>query len=156
MQGRGFRDSAEFCHPEDCARIHECVGDAAFYLHDAPQALRFEVRGAVSAEVAQALEQSLRTALSILNCRPLIIDLRRAPHVDAEAQPLLAGLSASGARLLVGDELLAVVGASTKRQPELAGQVPLPRLRRWWCRLLRALHPRCICGSCNPARIWSL
>lgn len=150
-----FRDSG-ICHhpPEDC--VCTVVESGPVYLHDEPDALRFEVRGRLDGRAAAEIRASAATAASMRNGRPVVIDLRRAAELDAEAPALLAAAAGPHVRFLLRDGQLGRLAAALPRKPRLAGERPLPRLRRWTCALLALLRPGCSCRFCSAERVWSL
>lgn len=66
-------------------------------LHDGPEALRFQLEGKLIGPWVRELEQSWRTASSILGQKPLIIDLQDVTFIDNDGRELLARLEQAGA-----------------------------------------------------------
>ncbi|MCS7044524.1 MAG: hypothetical protein N2036_14920 [Bryobacteraceae bacterium] len=132
------------------------MGEPSVYLHDEPDALRFEVRGRLDRRAAAEILASAATAASMRNGRPLVIDLRRVEAMDEEAPAMLAAASAPEPVFLLGDAQIEPVAAAVARRPQLVRESPLPRLRRWWCALLGRLRPGCCCRMCLTQRVWSL
>lgn len=129
---------------------------ATVYLHDEPDALRFEVRGRLDGRAAREIRASAATAASMRNGRPLVIDLRRAAEVEAAASALLADSAGPETVFLLRDGQLGRFAGAVPRKPRLAGERRLPRLRRWACSLLSLIRPGCGCRLCTPERVWSL
>lgn len=125
-----------------------------FYLHDEPDALRLEVRGRLDRPLAGQILASIATARSMLNGRPIVMDLRKTAPLEPEASAVIAQLPE--VRFLAGEENLERVSAVSLRRPSLVSEPRLPLLRRWWCALLRRMRPRCSCSFCSTERVWSL
>jgi hypothetical protein len=132
------------------------VATGNFYLHDLPDVLRFEIQGAVSAELADALRRSVGTASSVLGQRTLLLDLRSAAWMDAEARSTLAGIARDGARLMVREDHLSEFVPLLSRPATPAGETVQPRWRRILCRMAAGLRRGCRCLACASARYWSL
>jgi len=126
------------------------------YLHDQPDALRFEVRGGLDETLLEEMRASLATARSMLNGRLLVFDLRRASWIAPGVSGQLAALAGAGTRILARDEQLPDVLAALPREARPVEGSRFPPLRRAWCFLLHVLRPGCSCSSCQPQRVWSL
>lgn len=128
----------------------------AFYLHDHPAALRFEIRGALSHELADAMLQSLKTARSIAGGRTLLLDLRSATRLESAALGGLARLAGFGARFLVREDHLPLLAPLLQRSAAPAGESPQPGWRRALCRAAAFFRRSCRCLSCARTRFWML
>jgi len=71
-----------------------------YYLHDAPEAFRFELSGSLSGPGAQSVYHAWRTALSILGKRPLSVDITAVSDVDERGRSLLLLWRRHGVRII--------------------------------------------------------
>jgi hypothetical protein len=126
------------------------------YLHDQPDALRFEVRGGLDETLLAEMRASLATARSMLNGRPLVFDLRRASWIAPGIPGQLAALAGAGTRILARDEQLPDVSAALPREARLVEESRFSPLRQAFCFVLHLLRPGCSCSSCQPQRVWSV
>jgi len=156
MRAQGLRDSEMFCHRARAARIWKGVTASGVYLHDTPAALRYEIRGELTAPAAESLRRSVDTALSILGRRVLLLDLTRAHGLDEGAREVLRELAARGAQFVAAGEQAGELGRSLQRSPRPA---PAPAISGWrahLCRLASWLRLRCACLACEAPRLWVL
>ena len=75
-------------------------GDFRYYMHDGTTAFSFELAGRLSDEDARELEQTWRTASSMIGDRSLIVDLSYVTGIDVAGQKLLRGWHDRGAQLV--------------------------------------------------------
>lgn len=130
------------------------MSSAAFFLHDQPDALRFEVRGRLDAESAAELVRSAETALSIRAGRPLLLDLRAAEALEASAREALQRLAGYGAQFLAAGEHADELRLSLRREPRPLTEHGLSFWKRMVCRLFHWIGFRCACLTCAPRRAW--
>jgi len=69
------------------------------YLHDSVKTFGFVLRGKLTGEAVQSLEQAWITATSILDGKEVFVDLSALTAANAEGIELLHRITASGARL---------------------------------------------------------
>ena len=75
-------------------------GDFRYYMHDSATAFSFELAGRLSDDGARELEQTWRTAFSVIGGRSLIVDLSYVTGIDTAGQKLLRGWHDRGAQLV--------------------------------------------------------
>jgi anti-anti-sigma regulatory factor len=75
--------------------------DFVYYMHDASAAFRFQLRGDLSDERTQDLEQARQTASSIMGERRLVVDLTGLTSIDAAGRRLLKEWQVLGAQMTV-------------------------------------------------------
>jgi hypothetical protein len=75
-------------------------GDFRYYMHDSATAFSFELAGRLSDDGARELEQTWRTAFSVIGDRSLIVDLSYVTGIDLAGQKLLRGWHDRGAQLV--------------------------------------------------------
>lgn len=71
-----------------------------YYMHDGKTAFRFELAGTLNNEGARRLEQSWRTASSVVGDRRLIVDITFVTSVDEQGRELLVRWHGQGAHLV--------------------------------------------------------
>ena len=71
-----------------------------YYIHDEMEALRLEIRGPLLGHGVTSLDQAWRTGSSILNGRPLLIDLVSVEETDENGRDLLLAWHRMGARIM--------------------------------------------------------
>lgn len=76
-------------------------GGLRYYMHDGPDAFRFELTGRLSKDAAQDLIQAWRTAASTIGKRGVIIDLSGLAGIDRSGHELLDRWAGEGAQLAV-------------------------------------------------------
>lgn|GEM_PF-3182523 len=126
------------------------------YLHDTPSALRFEIRGELTASAAEALRRSVDTAMSILGRRAILLDLTRAQGADEGAREVLRELAARGAQFVAAGDQAGEWSRSLQRKPQ---PLPAPAMGGWRalaCRLASRFRLRCACLACDGPRLWML
>jgi len=94
-------------------------------VHDAPEALTFQVEGKLIGAWARELEQSWRRALSLRRCKAPIVDLTETMYIDEEGKRVLATLFREGAFFLTAGPMTKSIvaevvapGAGTVRSGE--------------------------------------
>lgn len=90
--------------PETARFLHHRPGRFSYYMHDESAAFRFRLAGDLSEANTAELDQARVTASSILNGRPLIVDLTDLDSVDREAGQLIARWHGLGAQLVVATQ----------------------------------------------------
>jgi hypothetical protein len=75
--------------------------DLCYYMHDGPDAFRFELTGRLSQDAARDLEQAWCTAASTIGKRRVIIDLSGLTGIDRNGHELLDRWAGAGAQLAV-------------------------------------------------------
>jgi len=76
------------------------TGDFRYYMHDGLAAFSFELAGRLSDEGARELQETWRTASSMIGDRSLIVDLSYVTSIDAGGQRLLRGWHDRGAQFV--------------------------------------------------------
>jgi len=71
-----------------------------YYMHDEPDAFRFELSGSLSGDGARSVFQAWRTALSILGRRPMIVDISFVDEADQRGSALLRFWHRQGTRIV--------------------------------------------------------
>jgi len=132
------------------------VAAGNFYLHDLPEALRFEIRGPLDSSLIEQILASWSTARSILRGRPVELDLRQAELPVGALQHIFAPLAQERIRWLVREDQLEPARHVLQRSPKPAAGQHAPAVRKWWCGFLRYFRPRCCWSLCAPARLWIL
>jgi hypothetical protein len=69
------------------------------YIHDGPEALRFELAGQLKNGSCQQLEGAWKTAMSIAEGKRKLIGIAGLSSVDADGEALLERLRAEGAQI---------------------------------------------------------
>jgi hypothetical protein len=88
-----------------------------YYMHDGPNAFRFELAGHLNREGAYQLEQAWRTALSIIGDRKLIVDITFLTGADAQGHTLIQQWHANGARLIAHTQASRTLAESILGEP---------------------------------------
>jgi hypothetical protein len=86
--------------------------DLCYYMHDGPDAFRFELTGRLSEDAARDLERAWRTAASTIGKRRVIIDLSGLTGISRDGHELLDRWAGEGAQLAVVNHR-----AATRLQP---------------------------------------
>jgi anti-anti-sigma regulatory factor len=108
------------------------------YLHDSSRTLRFRLVGELTGAWASELEQSWRTAASILKSKELIIDLTEVTSTDDEGDRILRDISQSGARFITASpQNDALAQRISGRTPASLPLLPLRNWRKLLCWLTR-------------------
>jgi len=122
--------------------------DLCYYMHDGPDAFRFELTGRLSRDAARDLEQAWRTAASMIGQRRVIIDLSGLTGIGRDGHELLDKWAGEGAQLAVVNHR-----AATRLQPMIDRPVtvltaaavattrPLARAALWCAAFLTFASP---------------
>jgi len=98
-------------------------------MHDEASAFRFEIEGSLTGSAVSRLEQSWRTALSVIGNRSLVITVGQLTSIDAAGRALLCRWRDAGAhfvarspltKILIGS-ILGELVPSAKRTPKSDG-----------------------------------
>ena len=104
-----------------------------YYIHDQPDSLRLELAGSLSGKGVENIRDAWQTALSVIDNRPVIVDVTFVTETDDGGRGLLELWHRSGAQILAASrESRAIV------QPIVSEPVPAPAMRPGWLRRLRA------------------
>jgi ABC-type transporter Mla MlaB component len=71
-----------------------------FYIHDLATSFRIELEGDLSGKAVLELEQSWRTAGSVIGDRALVIAVGNVSNIDLAGRALLQSLHRAGARFV--------------------------------------------------------
>lgn len=71
-----------------------------YYMHDGPNAFRFELAGDLDNEGARELDQAWRTAAAVIGDRSLVIDMTFVTAAGRDGRSLIARWYAEGAHLI--------------------------------------------------------
>src|SRR5690348_5865564 len=88
-----------------------------YYLHDGPNAFRFELAGDLDDEGARRLDQDWRTASSVIGDRALIVDMTFVTSVDKEGRALLVRWHREGALLIANSKASQALAESILGEP---------------------------------------
>jgi len=88
-----------------------------YYMHDGPNAFRFELSGNLNREGVWRLDQDWRTASSMLGDRRLIVDMTFVTGVDEAGRALLAGWHREGALLVANSKVSRALAESILGEP---------------------------------------
>ncbi|MBI5085442.1 MAG: hypothetical protein HZB13_12690 [Acidobacteria bacterium] len=86
------------------------------YLHDHPDALRFELAGALRGEGVKEFEQSWKTAASTLRGRGVVVDLSGVNGIDGAGERLMRAMVDAGARLVTANRKTEAMAAGFSRR----------------------------------------
>ncbi len=75
-----------------------------YYMHDGPNAFRFELAGNLNREGARRLYQDWRTASSTIGDRRLIVDMTFLTDADERGRALLVRWCREGARIIANSK----------------------------------------------------
>jgi hypothetical protein len=116
-----------------------------YYMHDEPDAFRFELSGSLSGEGAESVYHAWRTALSIIRQRPLTVDITFVEDADERGRSLLLLWRRQGARIVAASRESHALAESILGEP-----LPAPLTKPGLFARLRAL----LCGrAAAPAEI---
>jgi len=115
------------------------TGDFRYYMHDGSAAFSFELAGRLSDEGARELQETWRTASSMIGDRSLIVDLSYVTGVDAAGEKLLRGWHEQGAQLVARSaqarallqSITGQAGAELSATARHATWLPFQRVVRW-------------------------
>src|SRR3977135_498017 len=94
--------------------------DLNYYMHDGATSFRFEIDGSLSGSAAMELEQSWRTASSLIGNRTLIIAVGRISRIDPCGRALLLAWHQGGAQFVAKSPLATTLVGSILGQPVLS------------------------------------
>jgi hypothetical protein len=94
--------------------------DLNYYMHDGATSFRFEIDGSLSGSAAMELEQSWRTASSMIGNRTLIIAVGRISRIDPCGRALLLAWHQGGAQFVTKSPLATTLVGSILGQPVLS------------------------------------
>jgi len=69
-------------------------------MHDEATSFRFEIEGRLAGDAARRLEQSWRTALSVIGNRPLVIAVGQLTSIDPSGRALLCKWREAGVQFV--------------------------------------------------------
>jgi len=75
-----------------------------YYMHDGPNAFRFELMGNLDHEGARRLNQDWRTASSVIGDRRLLVDMTFVTDADEQGRALIARWHWEGAQLIANSK----------------------------------------------------
>jgi ABC-type transporter Mla MlaB component len=104
------------------------------YLHDEAASFRFQIEGSLAGSAARQLEQSWRTALSVIGGRPLVINIGRLTRIDRSGRALLCKWRETGAQFIAGSSLTKILVGAMIGQPITSGQKRTNSERWAWFR----------------------
>ena len=84
-----------------------------YYMHDGPNAFRFELAGILNHEGARQLDQDWRTASAVIGDRRRIVDLTFVTGADEQGKALLLRWHREGARLIANSKASRLLVEST-------------------------------------------
>jgi hypothetical protein len=113
-----------------------------YYLHDEWDAFRFELAGSLSGEGAQSIYQAWRTALSIVDDRPVIFDITFVVEADERGRALLLLWHQSDARIIAASPKSRALA-----EPILGEALPAPPAKQSWLQRLSAVILQHLTGS---------
>jgi hypothetical protein len=93
------------------------ASDFRYYMHDGTAAFSFELAGRLSDDGARELQQTWRTASSVIGDRSLIVDLSYVTCIDVAGQKLLRGWHDGGAQLVAKSPQARALVQSITGQP---------------------------------------
>jgi hypothetical protein len=94
--------------------------DLKIYIHDGTTSFRFEIEGSLSGKGARELEQSWRTASSVIRNRSLVIAVGKVNRIDPFGRALLRRLHEAGARFVAKSPLAKTLVGSITGQPAVS------------------------------------
>jgi hypothetical protein len=94
--------------------------DLNYYMHDGATSFRFEIDGSLCGSAAMELEQSWRTASSVIGNRTLIIAVGRISRIDPCGRALLLAWQQGGAQFVGKSPLATILVGSILGQPVLS------------------------------------
>ncbi len=120
------------------------------YQHDSAAMFRFVLRGDLTRDQVESLEHAWTTAQSILNGKPLVVELSGITSADEFGVNLLSRMRKSGAGLTA-----ALPPESEALLRALGVPVPAPRGRWTKSKVLRFLTCAISGKWRSPARLWA-
>jgi hypothetical protein len=92
-------------------------------MHDGPASFRFEIEGSLAGSAAMELEQSWRTASSVIGNRPLVIAFHDVSRIDPCGRALLLAWRQGGAQFIAKSPLARILVGAILGQPVLSVRV---------------------------------
>jgi hypothetical protein len=89
-------------------------------MHDGPASFRFEIEGSLAGSAAMELEQSWRTASSVIGNRPLVIAFDDVSRIDPCGRALLLAWRQGGAQFVAKSPLARTLIGAILGQPVLS------------------------------------
>jgi hypothetical protein len=83
---------------------HRKTQSLNYYMHDGPNAFRFELAGALTGEDARRVEMDWHTASSVIGARRFVVDLTYIKEIDPIGRDLLLRWQESGAKFAAGTQ----------------------------------------------------
>ena len=77
------------------------MSDFVYHIHDGTDAFRFQLSGDLAGVGVREVEQTWRTASSVIGDRGLVVDLSSVTSVDPSGRELLERWREAGARIIV-------------------------------------------------------
>ena len=114
-----------------------------YYIHDAHDALRFELAGSLSGAGVDSVDQAWRTSLSIIGNRPLIIDITFVVGADERGCAVLYTWHRSGARIIAASPESGALAEAVLGEPVLAEPIPETHRKQSWLQRLRGFVLGC-------------
>ena len=106
------------------------------YIHDEATSFRFQIEGSLAGNAAGQLEQSWRTALSVIGSRPLVIHVGPLTRIDRSGRALLCRWREAGAQFIASSSLTRTLVGAIIGQPVASGQKRSNSERWAWFRRL--------------------
>ena len=104
------REARHSIHPHD--RNHwKC------YLYDEAESFHFQIEGSLCGDHARHLEQSRRTASSVIGSRPWVLTLGNVTRIEPPGRALLHQWSHEGVRIVANSPLLRIILRSIAGEP---------------------------------------
>lgn len=120
-----------------------------YYIHDDMDAFRLELSGSLSGEGARSVYQAWRTALSIVDQRPVIADITFVTDADEGGRGLLHLWHRQGVRIKAASTQSCALAASILGEP-FSVAAPTPGIG-WLQRLTAAIRGRSAAAAEIPA-----
>lgn len=95
--------------------------DSNCYIHDGSSCFRFDIEGDLSGRRATEMEQSWRTAETVIGSRPLVVALGKVDQIDSFGRALLHRWHEAGARFTGKSPLVRSLVGSIVREPVTCG-----------------------------------
>jgi hypothetical protein len=95
-----------------------------FYMHDGPDAFRFELAGDLDQEGARRLAQAWRTASSMVGDGRLIVDMTLVTSVDEQGRALISQWHGEGVSFVANSEVSRALAQSVLGAPLPAAAAP--------------------------------
>ena len=77
------------------------MSDLVYHIHDGSDTFRFQLSGDLAGVGVREVEQTWRTASSVIGDRGLVVDVSSVTSVDPSGRELLSRWQESGARIIV-------------------------------------------------------